>query len=299
MVSLHRLGTFVAVVNAGSFTAAADILGQTRAVVSFNIKQLEAELGVALLIRTTRRLAVTEVGERFYQHCQRLLQDAEFAVEDARRGHGTLSGTLRITTTPEYGIRTLVPIMAAFMRQHPHLTIQHACSSQHANLISERFDVAIRLGQLVDSSYRAALIETFPILPVASPMYLRSHKISCLEDLRQAQWVAHSRLATPLTWQVQGPDNGWQLLDVTEQPKVLADTSASLQVFARKGAGIALLPEWLVAEDLVSGLLQQVLPQYRFPEQGVYALYPNTQHVSEKVRAFIDFLRLSVKMKSA
>ena len=111
MVSLDRFDTFKAVVEAGSLTAAADLLGQTRAVVSFNIKRLEAELGVTLLTRNTRRLALTEAGERFYQRCLSMLEEARLAIDEARSEHTELKGTLRITTTVEYALAKVVPAL--------------------------------------------------------------------------------------------------------------------------------------------------------------------------------------------
>ena len=153
MVSLDRFDTFKAVVEAGSLTAAADLLGQTRAVVSFNLKRLEAELGVTLLTRNTRQLALTDAGERFYLRCTRMLEEARLAVEEARSEHSQLKGTLRITTTVEYGLAVVVPAVETFRGLHPELNIQLSTSSSHADLISERFDVAIRLGRMWISGY--------------------------------------------------------------------------------------------------------------------------------------------------
>lgn len=294
MLNLQRLEMYVAVATTGSFTAAAQTLGLTKAVVSFNIKQLEAELGVSLLTRTTRRIAMTDAGERFYQRCLPLLQDAESVLDDVRRDHSGLSGLLRITTTPEYGARVVVPALAAFATLHPQLRIQHVSSSNHDDLISGRFDVAIRLGQLADSTHHAALIDRFEILPVASSAYIQQFaEIADLMQLEQARWIAHSRLATPLTWQVITPA-GETLLFNGNPPMLTADSAASLLAFALCGAGVALLPAWLVQDDIAAGRLTHLLPDHRFPRQGIYALYPNTRHVPEKVRAFIEFLQSRV-----
>lgn len=294
MLNLQRISIFVTVVDSGSFTAAADLLGQTRAVISFNIKQLEADLGVSLLTRTTRSVMLTEAGQRFYRHGQKLLQDAELAEEDVRSGHQGLNGTLRITTTPEYGIHKIIPALAIFSQLHPQLSIQHSASSHHANLVAERFDVAIRLGQIADSGYRAALIENFDIIPVLSPDYFRKSQLSepvVLDDLRSLAWIAHSRLDAPLIWRVKTPHHTTEVLDVHQQAVMSADSSSALRGFALHGAGVALLPEWLVKDDLAKGALKHLLPAYRFPQQGIYAVYPGTRHVPAKVRAFIDFLK--------
>lgn len=294
MLDMQRLEIFVAVVEAGSFTRAAQTLGLTKAVVSFNIKKLEEKLGVSLLTRSTRQVAVTDSGERFYHRCLRLLQEAESVFNDVRSDHSGLSGVLRITTTHEYGAHVVVPALAAFSAEHPQLRIQHVSSSKNDDLIAGRFDVAIRLGQLTDSSHHAKLIDRFEILPVASPAYLKrdggTHSLS-LEQLAEASWLAHTRLATPLNWQVLTPEGESVLFRAHFPPVIMADSAASLLAFARCGAGIALLPAWLVQDDVNNGQLVHLLPNHRFPRQGIYALYPNTRHVPEKVRMFIDFLQ--------
>ena len=298
MLNLQRVNIFVTVVDSGSFTAAAELLGQTRAVISFNIKQLEADLGVSLLTRTTRRLMLTEAGQRFYTHGQRLLQDAALAEEDARSGHQELNGLLRISTTLEYGVHKIVPALATFSQMHPQLKIQHSASSHHANLVAERFDIAIRLGQIADTGYRAALIETFSILPVASPDYLKNQNVqepSILPELKALRWMAHSRLDTPLIWKVEAPNKIQEVLDMQTEAMIAADSSSALREFALRGAGVALLPEWLVADDIAAGRLIHLLSDFRFPKQAVSAIYPNTRHIPAKVRAFIDFLKNRVE----
>lgn len=297
MLSMQRLEIFVAVVEAGSFTGAAQTLGLTKAVVSFNIKKLEEKLGVSLLTRSTRQIAVTDSGERFYHRCLRLLQEAESLLNDVRNDLSGLSGLLRITTTPEYGAHVVVPALAAFSAEHPQLRIQHVSSSKSDDLIAGRFDVAIRLGQLTDSTHHARLIDRFEIVPVASADYLKRYAGDTnlsLEQLAGASWLAHTRLATPLHWQVLTPEGENVLFRAHLPPMIMADSAASLLTFVRCGAGVALLPAWLVQNDLDSGQLIHLLPDYCFPRQGIYALYPHTRHVPEKVRMFIDFLQRRV-----
>lgn len=293
MINMQRLGIFVAVVGAGSFTGAAQTLGLTRAVVSFNIKQLEEELGVSLLVISTRRVSATDTGERFYHRCLQLLQDAESVLEDVRGDHTGLSGSLRITTTPEYGARVIVPALAAFAEKHPQLRIHHVSSSKTDDLIAGRFDVAIRLGHLADSTHHARRLDQFAIYAVAAPSYLNTLADSAIqnpEQLASATWIAHSRLSTPLSWQIVTPDGENVLLGARHPARIVADSASSLRAFALSGAGVAILPEWLVADDIANGGLVRLLPDHHFPQQGIYALYPNTRHVPEKVRSFIDFL---------
>lgn len=293
MISLDRLGIFIAIVDAGSLTGAAAVLGQSKAVVSFNLKQLEAELGVSLLTRSTRSLALTDVGRRFYEDCQRVLGEARGAIETARQGHQSLRGTLRLATTAEYGQRTVIPALIAFARLHPQLQIEHSSSSSHADLISGRIDLAICPGQLHDASYRATLVENYAIWPVASPAYLASlpgKGIATLDELQRARWLAHSRLATPLRWDVITP-GGPLAFAAHDDASMSSDCASALLGFALGGCGVALLPQWQVAAEVRAGRLHRLLPEVLFAPQGVYAVYPNTQHIAEKVRTFIDFLR--------
>ncbi|MGY2233024.1 LysR family transcriptional regulator [Pseudomonas tolaasii] len=284
MVSLDRFDTFKAVVEAGSLTAAADRLGQTRAVVSFNLKRLEAELGVTLLTRNTRQLALTDAGERFYQRCTRVLEEAQLAVEEARCEHAQLKGTLRITTTVEYALAVVAPAIEAFRRLHPDLNIHLSTSSTHADLISERFDVAIRLGRLLDSNHRAVQLSTFHVFAVAAPAFAG---VKTLDDLEQAPRLGHGRLTELAVTDPSGIEHPYR----AGQTALVADSAAVLQAFAVRGHGVAVLPQWLVHADLEAGRLVRLLPDHRFAPQGVYAIYPDTRHLPLKVRAFIDFMK--------
>jgi DNA-binding transcriptional LysR family regulator len=290
MVSLDRFDTFKAVVEAGSLTAAADLLGQTRAVVSFNLKRLEAELGVTLLTRSTRQLALTDAGERFYLRCLRTLDEARLAIEEARSEHTQLKGTLRITTTLEFALAQVVAALEVFRQQHPQLNIHLSTSSTHADLISERFDVAIRLGRMHDSNLRAVQLSTFEIYPVATRTLLDRHgPVTRLAELEALPTLGHGRVPELTVTDPSGTEHVYQ-----PQPgktAIIADNSATLRAFALTGQGVAILPEWLIAEDLQQGRLQRLLPDHRFAQQGVYALYPDTRHLPLKVRAFIDFMK--------
>ncbi|WOZ78349.1 LysR family transcriptional regulator [Kosakonia sacchari] len=291
MLNLSRMAIFIAVVDTGSFTAAAVALGQTKAVVSFNIRQLENELGVTLLLRSTRRLTLTDPGHVFYQRGVALLNAAESLQADVRASHVGLCGELRITSTPEYGAQVVVPALAAFGQDHPGLRIRLVASSQHNDLISERFDVAIRLGSLADSRYHAALISRFAIVPVATPELLRAHPVTSLQSLAQAEWIIHERLSAPLRWQVTDASGRSETLEITAPARLSADSAQALMAFVLAGCGVALLPLWLVQTALDSHRLIHLLPEYRFAQQGVYAVYADAQHQPAKVRAFVDFLR--------
>ncbi|QVM94602.1 LysR family transcriptional regulator [Pseudomonas sp. SORT22] len=294
MVSLDRFELFCAVVQAGSFTGAAERLQQTRAAVSFSIKQLEAELGVTLLTRTTRRIALTDAGERFYQRCLLLVEDARIAIDEARAEHASLQGSLRITTTVEYGLKVLAPALQAFCRLHPQLSVRLETHTAQVDLVRERFDVAIRLGQAHDSDYRGVCLASYQVRLVLAPGLLAAHGEQLINSparLAQLPQLVHSRFEQ---------NNRWALVDSKARsseyvpqgtPLLIADNASILRAFAVQGAGVALLPDWLVADELASGQLLDGLPGYGFAPQSVYALYPSSRHVPRKVRAWIDFIK--------
>ncbi len=232
MLNLQRMSLFIAVVDSGSFTAAAAASGQTKAVVSFNIRQLEKELGVTLLLRSTRRLTLTDAGVLFYQKGVNLLNAAKNLQDEVRASHSGLGGELRITTTSEFGEQVVIPVLAQFSQRHPDLRIRHMSSSHHADLIAERFDVAIRLGSLTDSRYRAALISRFTILPVAAPQWLARHPVSSLESLAQAEWIIHERLPTPLRWTVTNNHGQRSRLEISKAGKISVDSARSLMALS-------------------------------------------------------------------
>lgn len=290
MINLNRLQSFLAIVEAGSFTRAAEQLGLTKAMVSMHLKQLEADLGVALLTRTTRRISLTETGERFYRDCVRVVRAAEAAVDDARVGHAALSGVLRVTSTAEYGTHFVVPALAEFARMHPSLRIEFSASYRSLDLIQERFDVAIRLGQLPDSTHRAVALSRFRLVAVATPAYLATRSLpGTPDDLRALDWVAYAAFDMPSTWTALGEAPRKYTVPLTS--RIQADSAAAVLGFVLAHSGATMLAPWTITEHVAQGRLVALLPGYVLPENGVFAVYPGTEHVPAKVRAFVDFVR--------
>ncbi|MXN73866.1 LysR family transcriptional regulator [Burkholderia sp. 4701] len=301
MVSLDRFAIFRAVVEAGSFTAAAAALNQARAAVSFNVKQLETELGVTLLTRTTRRVALTDAGERFYARCVRVLDEADGAIDDARGEHGGMHGSLRVTSTVEYASRVVAPALHAFTQRHPALRVRLDTHTAQADLVRDRFDVAIRLGrseQFRDLPYRGVCLGTYEVRPVMAPGLPARAGVSRIDSpdaLARLPQLGHSRLERIAAWPLVHRDGSEQVFRPAAKPQLVVDNASVLQALARQGSGVALLPEWLVRDDLASGALVDALPDYRFPRQSVYALYVSTPHVPQKVRAWVDFMKAYLK----
>jgi len=290
MINLSRLACFVAIVDNGSFTAAAESMGLTKAMVSIQLKKLEAELGLSLLTRTTRSLALTEVGQVFYLDCVRIVREAESTIDNARAGYAALSGVLRVTSTAEYGSHFLIPALAAFGVLHPQLKIEFSAFPLASDLVAERFDIAIRLGQLSNSTLRATRLGGFRVVAAASPTYLQGRALpKTPEQLSQFDWVMHAGFLGPQTWSAHRASA--RRYRVKLKGRYQADTAAGVLGFVQADCAAGLLPDWLIRTELANGALIDMLPNYGLPEQGVYALFPNTHHVPTKVRRLIDFLR--------
>jgi len=291
MDNLSLVRSFVAVVERDSFTRAAAHLGLSKGRVSAQIKELEAELGIALFTRTTREVVVTDAGRRFFEHGMHLLQMADAAVSTARIEHESLVGELRVTTTVEYAEHMLVAALAEFSALHPRLHVELVLSSRVARLVAEHIDVAIRLGpRLKDSSHRSVRLARFRLVAVASPRYLVGRRRPHIpSDLRHLDWMTHTGLDGPYHFSADG--DGRKTHAVKLPSRLKADSAAALLSFVLADRGAAIVPEWMVTEARAAGRIVEVLPSHRLPEHSVFAVYPETKHVPAKVRQFVDFLR--------
>ncbi|HVY07434.1 MAG TPA: LysR family transcriptional regulator [Burkholderiales bacterium] len=289
-VNLNRLAAFVAVVDSGSFTAAADRLGMTKAMISLHVARLEAELGIALLTRTTRRVSPTEAGTAFYADCAQVLRDLDEAIARVRGGAEAPTGTLRLTAADDYGAAVVVPAIADFMQRHPAVKVEFVATDEVVDLVAGRFDLAIRAGWLRDSSLRATRLGEFEQYIVAAPAYLkRAGTPRQPADLSGHRWLAFTRLRSPLTWTFTAKGRKTQTVRVAAAAST--NSSASLRALMREGAGLSNLPDYMAAADLETGRLVRVLANWTLPRGGVHAVYPPSRHVPAKVRAFIDLFR--------
>lgn len=290
-VNLNRLAVFAALVRAGSFTAAAEQLGLTKAMVSQHLARLEQELGVSLLVRSTRRMSLTEAGAVFHADCVRILAEAETAIARVGESRETPSGTLRLTVSTDYGTVIVAPALANFLRLHPALQVDMVLSDEVSDLIAERFDLAIRGGWLRDSSLRATRLGSFRQLLVGSLDYLAEHGTPRRpENLAGHGLVALSVLPTPLRWTFS---RGGARRTVRLHQRAQANSASAVRAMVLAGAGLGVLPDYLAEADIRAGRLVALLAQYRLPEGGIHAVYPGRQPPA-KVRAFIDHLRASL-----
>lgn len=288
-INLNRLVVFVAVVETGSITAAANRLGLAKTMVSAHIQKLEAEIGSNLLVRTTRRLHLTEAGTRFYEACQKILQDTEIAIAEASDDTRQLRGKLRISVSIDYGASVVSPLAARLCTQYPDLRIEIIASDHRVDMVAEGIDLAIRIGRLADSSHKAALIANFDEWLVAAPDYFSGTLPASPDALEAFPLIALSVLPNPLHWTFTR--QGFASVTCRFRSSLMTNTSLGVQAAARVGAGMAILPDYAVKDDLAAGRLVRLLPEWSLPGGGIYAVFPGSVQRSLKVSVFIDALK--------
>ncbi|MYM66591.1 LysR family transcriptional regulator [Pseudoduganella sp. FT55W] len=290
-INLNRLTTFVAVVEAGSLTAAAERLGLAKSMVSKHMQLLEQEIGVGLLVRSTRKLSLTEAGRTFYEASRQLLQAAEQAIEQARSGRDMPQGTLRVAAPIDYGLIVVAPVLSQLRARYPALKIDLTCGDHIIDLIAEGIDVTVRLGKLADSGLMAARVDTLSRWLVASPDFLARHGTPATpEDLPQLPYISLSVLPQPAQFTLS--DSSGNSTDVRMQNTVFStNTAYATRAAALAGDGVLRATTFSVKEDVAAGRLVRVLPDWTQPESDIHAVYPASSHLPQKVRVFIDALK--------
>jgi DNA-binding transcriptional LysR family regulator len=287
-MTLDQLRVLARVVEAGSFARAADVLGMQRSNVSRTIAQLEAELGIALLERTTRRQSVSEAGRAVYERALAALEAADDVARIAQRTQEQPRGLLRLTCGVEFGIAAVGAWIEAYLALHPQVAVEAEYASREIDLVHEGFDLAIRAGPLRDSRLAARVLGRLRYGLFASPGYLRQRGTP-----RQPQDLAEHAL---VAFTGDGPRPRWQLRRDGELADVAVASSARLRVNAGsavasallQGLGIGLLPLVIAAEPVRQARLQPVLPGWAPEPVEVFAVYPSRRYLTPKLRAFVD-----------
>ena len=289
MDRFEDLQTFVAVVESGSFTAAADRLDMAKSAVSRRISALEQRLGVQLLRRTTRQLNVTDAGRSFYEHGVRVLADLDEAESSVLQQHGELRGSLRLALPLAFGIRHMHEPIAAFSRRHPELRFDLNFDDRRIDLVEEGIDVALRIGKLPDSSLVARRLFDVRAVVCASPAYLEQHGTPATpEDLKDHQCLVYGNLAEPGKWVCR--DTNGRRIRVDVAAAMTANNGDFLNAAAAQGLGIIIQPTFIAGEMIRTGVLVPVLSDYEWPLSAAYAVYPPTRHLSRRARELIDYL---------
>ena len=288
MSKYEEIEAFVRTVESGSFTNAAEQLGVAKSAISRRITELEARLGVQLLARTTRKLTLTDTGADFLRRASDLLDAWEEAEAVARETQTTLSGKLRIAAPLSFGVRHLGPALMDFATEHPEIALSVDFSDRKSDLIAEGLDLAVRIGDLADSSLIARKIGPIRFVCAASPVY--AEKLGPFEtpqDLLAGAELAYTD-RPKTSWDYQGPDGTKG--SVQFAPRLGANNGDFLRDAAIGGLGFVIEPSFLLYEALRDGTLVELLPGYTFPSLTAYAVYPPTRHVPARVRVLIDHL---------
>ncbi|HTI95821.1 MAG TPA: LysR family transcriptional regulator [Rudaea sp.] len=293
MDRFQEMSSFVAVVESGSFVAAADATGLSKAAVSRHVADLELRLGARLLHRTTRRLSLTDDGRVFYAHAKELLGALDEAESEISARRGEPSGTLRINAPLTFGILHLAPLWGRFIAANPKVALDISLSDRVVDLAEEGYDVAVRITNMANSALIGRKLADTRMMLCASPTYLKRRGTPRQpSDLAQHQIISYSYWSGGDQWEFVGPDGA---RSVRVSACIHTNNGDTCRAAALDHQGVILQPDFLVGRDLHSGALVELMPQFRAAEIGIHALYLSRKHLSIKVRRLVDFLAAAFK----
>ncbi|GES45984.1 LysR family transcriptional regulator [Rhizobium dioscoreae] len=284
---------FVRVVQAGSLSGAARELNFSLTVISRKLSRLEERLGVRLINRTTRSLALTDEGARFYDRCVQILAEIDDAETEASSGRDTAIGTLKVTSTFAFGIRWIAPLLSEFQEMHPGLLVHLDTDDSLTNIVEGGYDLAIRFGALADSSLVARQIAPNRRVICAAPAYLdRRGRPETIEDLTRHEVIAFG----------EPPNNHWTFADgrsANVMGRLTTNNGELAHRWALSGAGLVLKSIWDVQDDIESGKLEIVLPDVHLAAAPIHVVFPHSRLAAAKVRLCIEFLANRLKSSNA
>lgn len=288
MDRLTGMAVFARVAEDKSFSAAARALGLSKSAVSKQVARLEDRLGARLINRTTRRLSLTAAGSAFYERCARVLAEAEEAERAVSSLQDEPRGVLKINAPMSFGVLHLAPAIPDFMAIYPDLSVDITLNDRIVDLVDEGFDVAVRIARLADSSLIAKRLAPSRQVLCAAPGYFARHGVpERPEDIAAHNCLIYAYTLTGDEWRYRdGHGEG----AVRVKGKLKANNGEVLRAAAVAGAGICLMPTFMVGDDLRAGRLRAVLPEFDYGASNLYAVYPHARHLSTKVRVFVDFL---------
>jgi DNA-binding transcriptional LysR family regulator len=286
---LTGMAVFVKVVDAASFAAAARHFGMSPGMVSRHVQGLEERLGVRLLNRTTRHVSATEVGQNYYERCLHILSQLEEADLAASELQKAPRGLLRITAPVSFGLHHLAPAISDYLAMYPEVSVEMSLDDPCVDLLEQRFDLAVRLGRLADSSLMARKLCAIETVLCASPEYLKKNGApQTPADLAAHNCLVYTKAIPQSVWQFSDRTGAEELIHISGH--FLSNSGDALVTLARKGAGVVLAPDYIVEDDLQAGRLVRLLPGYAAHDTPVYAVYPHSRFLSAKTPTFIDFL---------
>ena len=289
MNRFENMDAFIRVVEAGSISGAADRSGVAKSAVSRRLKELEEHLGVELFHRTTRRMNLTETGRAFYHQSVRILEDVLEAELATSQAHGTLKGSLKVALPSSFGLMHMGPAINEFLQEHPEIEFDLDFNDREVDLMQEGFDLAIRIANLPDSSLIARRLSPINAVICASPAYLEHMGTpQSIDELSNHRCLVYSLLPDFEHWHLT--DAKGEAIKTKISPYLKATSGEFLRNAAIEGQGIILTPSFIAYKEIESGDLIPLLTDYKLPQIDAYAIYPQTRHLSQRVRAFVDFL---------
>ena len=289
MDRLQSMRAFVKVVEAGSFVRGADKLGISTTSASRLVAELEEHLGTRLLQRTTRKLHLTDAGQRYFERATQLLSDLEEAESEVGSATTTPRGRLRISVGQTFGVRQLSALFPRFQEKYPEVELEVFATDRRVDLIEEGFDLAVRMSLELPPAYVARHLCTIRVVVCASPAYLQQHgRPHAPRDLVEHNCLTVTSGGFENRWSFEGPD-GTQTVQVRGNYR--SDSGDLLRAAALAGQGIVYLPTFIVGEELARGELAPILREWRLPQIDAKVVYPTRRFVSAKVRAFTEFLQ--------
>lgn len=286
---LTAMAVFARVVEEESFSRAAQGLGLSKSAVSKQVSRLEDRLGVRLLNRTTRRLSLSEAGMAFYERCRHVVAEAEAAEEAVGHLAAAPRGTLRVNVPMSFGQAHVAPALPEFLARYPELSIDLQLNDRTVDLVDEGYDMAIRIGQLPDSSLIARRLAPVRRMAFASSAYLNAHgRPRHPRELRDHDCLVYSYQSSGREWRFRGPEGE---IRVTVAGRLEANNGDALLAAARGGAGVVMMPSFIASEALRAGQLEAILQDWCAADSGaIYAVFPASRNVLPKVRVFVEFL---------
>jgi DNA-binding transcriptional LysR family regulator len=291
-MDLNDIVVFTKVVETKSFTGAADVLGLPKSTVSRKLAQLEERLGVRLVQRTTRKLALTEIGEAYYARCARIVADVAAAEQLVTDMQTTPRGRLRVTSSIDFSTQFLGAIVADFLAQHPEINVELEATDRMSDLIEEGFDVAVRLGHLQESTLIARRLCNVNLILVAAPSYVANRQEPrSIDDLDEHDHVLFTPAHRNQVWTLA---NGDATYEFGRPARLASNNFGTVRDAAIAGSGIAIMSDFAAAADLRSGALVRVLPEWSTRPTEVHAVYPARQNLPPRLTLFLDHLARSL-----
>jgi len=289
MDRFDAIRVFTQVVESGSFAKAAERLGLSTSAASRQVAELEAHLQTRLLNRTTRRVSLTESGQGFYERCVQLLADLTEAEQEAARAAVVPRGTIKLTTSINFGVRHLAPAIAEFLAAHREVRFDVSLSDRIVDLVEEGFDLGIRIGVPGSEHIVARKLGETRLVPCASPEYLAKHGApQSPEELERHNCFTYEYVTPKNVWRFRDPAGGERAVRVSGS--LHSNNGDLLAEIAARGEGIVFEPAFIVGPEVRAGRLVPLLQDYVPAPAPIYAVYPSRKHLSAKVRLFVDFL---------